>query len=79
LDANRLRQRKRRLLGPFPKRVHLRPPVGEVIDEGEHNHARITCAVEVGERALNWLLTHHEAAPTGGWPALLAIHQCVDQ
>jgi dienelactone hydrolase len=79
MGANSLRPRILCLLGPFPKRVALRPRVEEAINEGENDRARVTYTVEAGERVAAWLLTPHGAAPSGGWPALLAVHQHANQ
>ncbi|HEY7021158.1 MAG TPA: dienelactone hydrolase family protein [Ktedonobacterales bacterium] len=66
-------------LGTFPPRVPLRPRFGAAIDEGAYARARVTYAVEPGERAPAWLLTPRGAAPPGGWPALVAVHQHANQ
>jgi dienelactone hydrolase len=79
MGANSLRRRIFRLLGPFPKRVPLRPAIGETIDEDGYDRARVTFAVEAGERVPAWLLIPHGATPPGGWPALLAVHQHANQ
>lgn len=62
-------------LGRFPERVPLNPMVGSMIDEGEYSRTLITYEVEAGERVSAWLLIPRGAAPTNGWPAVLAIHQ----
>jgi dienelactone hydrolase len=46
-----------------------------MIDEGEYSRTLITYEVEAGERVSAWLLLPRGAAPTNGWPAVLAIHQ----
>jgi dienelactone hydrolase len=67
------------LLQPFPERVPLRSRVEEMVDEGAYGRARVTYTVETGERATAWLLTPHGAAPPGGWPTLVAVHQHANQ
>ncbi|HXX77990.1 MAG TPA: dienelactone hydrolase family protein, partial [Ktedonobacteraceae bacterium] len=62
-------------LGRFPERVPLNPMVGSRIDEDEYSRTLITYEVEAGERVSAWLLLPRGAAPTDGWPAVLAIHQ----
>jgi dienelactone hydrolase len=62
-------------LGSFPERVALNPIVGSRIDEGEYSRTLITYEVEAVERVSAWLLIPRGAAPTNGWPAVLAIHQ----
>jgi dienelactone hydrolase len=79
MEAGSLRPSVLTLLGPFPKRVPLRPTVGATIDEGVYARARVTYMVEPGERVPAWLLTPRGAAPPGGWPALLAVHQHAGQ
>jgi dienelactone hydrolase len=77
--ASSLRPRILTHLGAFPPRVPLRPTVGEALDEGAYDRTRVTFAVEPGERVPAWLLTPHGSAPSGGRPALLAIHQHANQ
>jgi dienelactone hydrolase len=79
MRANSLRASVLSLLRPFPKRVALRPRFGATIDEGAYARARVTFAVEAGERVPAWLLTPRGAAPPGGWPALVAVHQHANQ
>lgn len=79
MEANNVRPDILTLLGPFPKRVPLRPTVGPTVDEGAYDRARVTYTVEPGERVPAWLLTPHGAVPPGGWPALLAVHQHAGQ
>jgi dienelactone hydrolase len=79
MEVSSLRSGVITLLGPFPKRVPLRPTVGATIDDGAYARARVTYMVEGGERVPAWLLTPHGAVPTGGWPALLAVHQHAGQ
>ena len=79
MEVSSLRSGVITLLGPFPKRVPLRPTVGATIDDGAYGRARVTYMVEGGERVPAWLLTPHGAVPTGGWPALLAVHQHAGQ
>ncbi len=62
-------------LGRFPERVPLSLKVGSKIDEGLYTRALVTYDVEAGERVSAWLLMPQGAAPTNGWPAVLAIHQ----
>ena len=40
-----------------------------------YTRALVTYNVEAGERVSAWLLMPQGAAPTNGWPAVLAIHQ----
>jgi dienelactone hydrolase len=79
MEASRLRSRILAHLGIFPARVPLRPRFGVTIDEGAYARARVTYAVEPGERVPAWLLTPHGTAPPGGWPALVAVHQHANQ
>jgi dienelactone hydrolase len=79
LDPTSLRSSVLACLGPFPKRAPLRLTSGEAIDEDTYSRARVTFTVEPGERVPAWLLTPHGAAPSGGWPALLAVHQHANQ
>ena len=74
-EANTLRSTVVALLGPFPERVPLRPTVGATIEDEESTRARVTYSVEANDRVSAWLLKPRGAAPPGGWPALLAIHQ----
>ena len=66
-------------LGPFPDRVALDPDFAQPIDEADHSRVRVTYTVEPGERVAAWLLTPRGAAPAGGWPGVLAIHQHANQ
>jgi len=50
-----------------------------MVDEGAYGRTRVTYAVEPGERVPAWLLTPRGAAPPGGWPALVAVHQHAGQ
>src|SRR5262245_20826847 len=79
METNMVRANVLRLLGPLPKRVALHPRIRTAIDEGEYDRARVTYTVEPGERAPTWLLTPHGVAPSGGWPALLVVHQHANQ
>jgi dienelactone hydrolase len=79
MGASSLRTDILALLGPFPKRIPLRPTFGATIDEGEYGRARVTYTVEPGERVPAWLLTPHGPVPPGGWPALVAVHQHAGQ
>ena len=79
METETLRSSVLALLGRFPERVPLSPLVGLPIDEGDYDRARVTYAVESGERVSAWLLTPHGEAPSSGWPALLAIHQHANQ
>ncbi len=74
-----LRQALVTRLGRFPERVPLTPTVGWRIDEGASTRALITYGVEAGEKVSAWLLMPQGAAPPGGWPAVLAIHQHANQ
>jgi len=75
METTTLRQALLTRLGRFPERVPLNPMVGSRIDEGEYTRTLITYTVEAGERVSAWLLLPRGAAPTNGWPAVLAIHQ----
>jgi dienelactone hydrolase len=79
MEAGSLRTDILSHLGPFPKRVPLRPAFGPPIDEGAYARARVTYTVEPGERVPAWLLTPHAPVPVDGWPALLAVHQHAGQ
>jgi dienelactone hydrolase len=79
MEASSLRSRILTCLGRFPPRVPLRPGFGATVDEGAYTRARVIYAVEPGERVPAWLLTPHGAAPPGGWPALVAVHQHANQ
>jgi dienelactone hydrolase len=79
MAVSRLRSAVLTVLGPFPKRVLLRPRLGATLDEGEYTRARVTYMVEPGERVAAGLLTPSGAAPPGGWPAVLAVHQHAGQ
>ncbi len=75
METLALRQALLNRLGRFPQRVPLTPIVSSRIDEGAFTRTRITYDVEAGERVSAWLLMPQGAAPTNGWPAVLAIHQ----
>jgi dienelactone hydrolase len=75
METLALRQALLNRLGRFPQRVPLTPIVSSRIDEGAYTRTRITYDVEAGERVSAWLLMPQGAAPTNGWPAVLAIHQ----
>jgi dienelactone hydrolase len=75
METTTLRQALLTRLGRFPERVPLTPTVGSRIDEGVYTRALVTYDVEAGERISTWLLMPQGAAPTNGWPAVLAIHQ----
>lgn len=79
MEVSSLRSDVLTLLGAFPTRVSLRPRVGATIDERGYARARVTYRVEAGERVPAWLLMPHGAVPSGGWPALLAVHQHAGQ
>ena len=70
-----LRQALLTRLGRFPERVPLTPTVGSRIDEGAYTRALVTYVVEAEKQVSAWLLMPQGAAPPGGWPAVLAIHQ----
>ena len=74
-----LRQALVTRLGRFPERVPLTPTVGSTIDEGAYTRALVTCVVEAEKQVSAWLLMPQRAAPPGGWPAVLAIHQHANQ
>ena len=75
METMALRQALLNRLGHFPQRVSLTPTVGSRTDEGVYTRALVTYNVEAGERVSAWLLMPQGAAPTNGWPAILAIHQ----
>ena len=75
METMALRQALLNRLGHFPQRVPLTPTVGSRTDEGVYTRALVTYNVEAGERVSAWLLMPQGAAPTNGWPAILAIHQ----
>jgi len=79
MDASSLRPSVLALLGPFPKRVPLRPRIGAGVAEEEYTRARVTYTVQSGERVPAWLLTPQGKVPPAGWPALLAVHQHAGQ
>src|SRR5437868_546224 len=79
MDSAILRSRVLPLLGAFPNRIPLDAVIGRTFDEGDHLRVRVTFMTEPGERVPSWLLIPHGAAPTGGWPGLLAIHQHANQ
>src|SRR5690242_14599021 len=79
MEASSLRSGILAHLGPFPPRVPLRHKFGATIDEGAHARARVTYAVEPGDRVPAWLLTPLGAAPPDGWPGLVAVHQHANQ
>lgn len=62
-------------LGAFPAKVPLDLELGSEVDQGDHSRTFVTYVVEPGERIPAWLLQPKGAAPVGGWPAILAIHQ----
>jgi dienelactone hydrolase len=66
-------------LGPFPARVALDPIVEPPTEEADHIRARVTYAIEPGDRVAAWLLTPRGTAPAGGWPGVLAVHQHANQ
>jgi dienelactone hydrolase len=79
METMALRQALLTRLGHFPERVPLTPTVSSTIDEGASTRALVTYVVEAGEQASAWLLMPQGAAPPGGWPAVLAIHQHANQ
>ena len=74
-----LRQSLLARLGHFPQRVPLTPIFATEIDEGTYIRTPVTYRVEADEYVPAWLLTPKGAAPQGGWPAILAIHQHAGQ
>ena len=70
-----LRQALLQCLGNFPTRVPLNPRFDPAEEESDHTRIRVTYDVEADERIAALLLVPHGPTPTGGWPALLAIHQ----
>jgi dienelactone hydrolase len=79
METMALRQALLARLGRFPPRVPLAPRVGPWIDEGAYTRALVTYVVETEEQVSAWLLMPQGAAPPGGWPAVLAIHQHANQ
>ena len=80
MEASSLRSRVLTHLGLFPPTGPLRPSdSGAAMDEDACDRARVTYAVEPGERVPAWLLMPHGATPPGGWPALVAVHQHANQ
>jgi dienelactone hydrolase len=66
-------------LGRFPQRVPLAAAFGPALHLGDHTRAPVTYAVEHDERITAWLLRPSGAAPRGGWPGILALHQHAGQ
>jgi dienelactone hydrolase len=79
METMALRQALLARLGHFPERVPLTPLIGTTINEGAYTRALVTYMVEAGEQVSAWLLMPQGAAPPGGWPAVLAIHQHANQ
>ncbi|HLG75188.1 MAG TPA: acyl-CoA thioester hydrolase, partial [Ktedonobacteraceae bacterium] len=79
MQTTELRQALMARLGRFPERVPLAPTIGPASDMGAFTRALVTYEVEAGERIAAWLLTPHGESPSGGWPAVLAIHQHANQ
>ena len=68
-----------RRLGRFPARVSLNTTIGRARDMGDYTHTLVSYDVEEGERVDAWLLRPSGEPPTGGWPAVLALHQHAGQ
>jgi dienelactone hydrolase len=78
MEAAAFRQAVLTRLGRFPQRVLLAPTVGSWTNEEVYSRALVTYMVEAEDQVSAWLLMPQGAAPRGGWPAVLAIHQHAD-
>lgn len=74
-----LRQSLIACLGRFPEAVPLETKFEHITDFADHTRALVTYMVEPGDRIPAWLLSPKGAAPSDGWPAVLAIHQHAGQ
>lgn len=79
MSALSLRQQILVRLGPFPERVPLATEFESAVHMGDYTRTLVTYAVEHGERIGGWLLRPEGAAPPGGWPGILALHQHAGQ
>jgi dienelactone hydrolase len=79
MSAPSLRQKILACLGRFPERVPLAAEFGPAVPMGDYTRTLVTYAVERDERIGAWLLWPAGAAPPGGWPGILALHQHAGQ
>jgi dienelactone hydrolase len=79
MSAPPLRQMILARLGRLPERVPLMAEFEPAVHMGDYTRTLVTYAVEHGERIGAWLLRPTGAAPAGGWPAILALHQHAGQ